>query len=68
MTTSRIQVEPYVAEYVRGKYFDADINAVRFPPASDVYHLIYDLMARRPGAVVVLRYKRRRPYVAFQFL
>ena len=52
MTISRIQIEPYVAEYAIGKYYDKDLDAVRFPPSSDIYHLIYDLMARRPGSVI----------------
>ncbi|MCM1296478.1 MAG: hypothetical protein NC311_13150 [Muribaculaceae bacterium] len=48
MITSRIQVEPYVAEYIMGKYYDSEVGAVRFPPTSDIYLLIYDLMSRRP--------------------
>lgn len=43
-----IQVESHVAEYIRGKYFDHDAGAVRFPSGLDIYLLIYDLLQRRP--------------------
>lgn len=52
MITSRIQVEPYVAEYAMGKYYDPELDAVRFPSGSDIYVLIYDLMSRRPGMII----------------
>lgn len=52
MITSKLNVEPYVAEYVIGKYWDPEICAVRFPDTTDIYVTIYDLMARRPGATV----------------
>lgn len=48
MTTATINIEAAVAEYIRGKYYDHNIGAVRFPPSSDIYLLIYDLMAKRP--------------------
>ena len=48
MTTATIQIEPYVAEYIRGKFFASEYNAVHFPPGSDIYVTIYDLMERRP--------------------
>ena len=51
MTTATIQIEPYVAEYIRGKFFDAEYGAVHFPPGSDIYVTIYDLMERRPKTV-----------------
>lgn len=49
MTTVKISVDPYVAEYIRGKYFDADSGAVRFPATLDIYILIYDLLQKRPA-------------------
>lgn len=49
MITVKIFVEPYLAEYIRGKYFDHDTGAVRFPSSLDVYVLIYDLLKRRPA-------------------
>ena len=48
MITVKIDVEPHVAEYIRGKYFDSVAGAVRFPPHLDLYILIYDLLQKRP--------------------
>ena len=48
MITVKISVEPHVAEYIRGKYFDHEAKAVRFPSDLDIYILIYDLLQRRP--------------------
>lgn len=48
MITVKIQVEQYVAEYIRGKYFDPDVDAVRFPSKLDIYILVYDLLQKRP--------------------
>lgn len=49
MITVKMTVEPHVAEYIRGKYFDIDAGAVRFPSDLDIYVLIYDLLQRRPA-------------------
>lgn len=51
MITAKIQVEPYVAEYITGKYYSPDDGAVHFPPSLDIYVTIYDLMAKRPDGV-----------------
>jgi len=51
MITTKIQVEAYLAEYIRGKYWDASVGAVRFPAGSDIYVTIYDLMQKRPVGV-----------------
>lgn len=48
MITVKITVEKPVAEYIRGKYFDHEAGAVRFPSDLDIYVLIYDLLQRRP--------------------
>lgn len=48
MITAKIQVEPYVAEYITGKFYNAELQAVHFPPSLDIYVTIYDLMAKRP--------------------
>lgn len=48
MVSIKIEIEPYVAEYCKGKFFDEDSGAVRFPPQTDVYVLIWDLLMRRP--------------------
>ena len=50
MITTKIQVEPYIAEYIIGKYYSPDDGAVHFPPSLDIYVTIYDLMARRPAS------------------
>lgn len=48
MTSIKITITPYVAEYINGKYYDGDVCGCVFPHHSDIYHLIYDLMGRRP--------------------
>lgn len=48
MITVKINVEPAVAEYIRGKFLDAESGVVRFPFDLDIYVLIYDLLQRRP--------------------
>ncbi len=53
MMTVKITVEPHVAEYIRGKFFDHEAGAVRFPPALDIYILIYDLLQKRPASCPV---------------
>lgn len=50
MITVKINVTAAVAEYIRGRYFDPEIGAVRFPPSSDIYITIYDLLSRRPAS------------------
>ncbi len=50
MVTVKIQVEPYVAEYINGKYFDFSAGCVRFPAGLDIYILIYDLLQKRPAS------------------
>lgn len=49
MITVKINVAPYVAEYVRGKYFDHEEGVVHFPSGLDVYIMIYDLLQTRPA-------------------
>ena len=45
MITTRIQIESYLAEYVRGKYYDETIGTVRFPSSVSYTHLF----GRRTG-------------------
>lgn len=49
MTTSIIQADAAVAEYINGKYHDAAVGAVRFPAGHDIYIMLHDLMAKRPA-------------------
>lgn len=48
MITVKISVEPHIAEYIRGKYFDDEAGTVKFPPLLDIYILIFDLLKKRP--------------------
>lgn len=47
--TIKTTVEPHVAEYIRGKFYDSQAGTVRFPSTMDIYILIYDLLQRRPA-------------------
>lgn len=53
MITAKIQIEPYVAEYISGKFYNAELQAVKFPPSLDIYVTIYDLMEKRPAGAGV---------------
>lgn len=48
MITIKIPVDAYIAEYIRGKYFDEAEGAVHFPQSLDIYVTIYDLLQKRP--------------------
>ncbi|MGM9817188.1 MAG: hypothetical protein ACI304_09080 [Lepagella sp.] len=48
MITVKISVDPYIAEYVNGKFYDPDKDVVRFPSNLDIYVLIFDLLQKRP--------------------
>lgn len=48
MMTVKTTADPYVAEYIKGKFYDQEAGAVRFPASLDIYILIYDLLQRRP--------------------
>lgn len=49
MMTIKTTVDPHVAEYIRGKFYDDEVGAVRFPASMDIYILIYDLLQKRPA-------------------
>lgn len=49
MITVKATVDPHVADYIRGKFFDHEAGVVRFPPTMDIYILIYDLLQKRPA-------------------
>lgn len=51
MVTTRIDIDGYLAEWLRAKWWDAAVGAVRFPCHSDVYELVYDLLQVRPRDV-----------------
>lgn len=50
MITVKTVTEAHVAEYIRGKFFDHEIGAVKFPSGLDIYVLIYDLLQKRPAS------------------
>lgn len=47
MITTSINIEPYLAEYIRGKYNNGCEEAFRIPDNTDLYHTIWTLMAKR---------------------
>lgn len=51
MVTTRINVPVYIAEYIRGRYADFSDSPVRLPDSSDLYHMVWDLMEKRPFGV-----------------
>lgn len=48
MVTTKITLTPYLAEYLWGLYNNGSKEPVKFPDNSDLYHLIWDLMIKRP--------------------
>ncbi len=51
MVTTRINVPVYIAEYIHGRYADFSDSPVRLPDSSDLYHMVWDLMEKRPFGV-----------------
>lgn len=47
MITTSINIEPYLAQYIRGKYNNGCEEAFRIPDNTDLYHTIWTLMAKR---------------------
>ena len=49
MVTTKITIEAHLAEYCWSKFSaDPDGAPVKFPDNLDIYHLIYDLLEKRP--------------------
>lgn len=48
MITTSIYIEPYLAEYLRGKFNNGAKEAFRIPDNTDLYHTIWTLMMPRP--------------------
>ncbi len=55
MTTTKINLPPHLCEYLRGKYGDFKPDPIRLPDHTDLYHLIFDLLERRPAGCAVDR-------------
>lgn len=53
--TIRINLEPYLCEYLIGKYGYSGQCVLRLPDGDDLYHLLYDLLEKRPANVPVDR-------------
>lgn len=47
MITTCIKIEPYLAEYLRGKFNNGADEPFRIPDNTDLYHIIWTLMSRR---------------------
>lgn len=48
MMTTKIIVPAHIREYLIGKYCNFQDIPVRFPDSLDIYHVIYDLLEKRP--------------------
>lgn len=53
--TTRISLPAHLAEYLYGKYGNSKDTAIRLPDECDLYHLIYDLLRKRPESAQVDR-------------
>ena len=47
MVTASIYIEPYLAEFLQGKYGNGTSAPISIPERTDLYHLLWDLMACR---------------------
>lgn len=50
---TRITVPNYLREYLIGKYCNLEERAVHFPDSSDLYHILFDLLEKRPANIPV---------------
>ncbi len=53
MVTTRIIVPQFIAEYIRGRFAGFSDSPVRLPDSADLYHIIYDLLEKRPSCAAV---------------
>ncbi|MDR1223274.1 MAG: hypothetical protein LBL07_10435, partial [Tannerella sp.] len=51
MITTKIKMTPYLAEYLVSKLNNYSLEPFSIPDDTDLYHLIWKLMARRPAGV-----------------
>lgn len=49
MMTTKITVPTHIREYLIGKFCNFQDIPVRFPDSLDIYHVIYDLLEKRPA-------------------
>jgi len=48
MINTCINIKPYLAEYIKGKFGNLCGDPIAFPDSSDLYHIIFDLLQKRP--------------------
>ncbi len=48
MVTTKINIKQHLAEYVNNKYFNKENSCVIFSDKLDIYHVIWDLLEKRP--------------------
>lgn len=48
MITLKFNIKPYLAEYMSIRYSWPERSSVKIPPNTDLYHLMIDLLSRRP--------------------
>jgi hypothetical protein len=51
MITTKINILPYLAEYLVAKMNNYSFDPFSLPDDTDLYHLVWQLMARRPSGV-----------------
>ena len=51
MITTRFTIPPHLAEYLNGKFNGCGTGPISLPDTSDLYHLLWGLMSRRPAGV-----------------
>jgi hypothetical protein len=51
MITTTIEIEPYLSEYIKGKFGMMSLDPVTFPDNTDLYHVIFDLVQKRPSGL-----------------
>ena len=51
MITTSIAIEPFLAEYIYGKYNNGASEPVKIPDSSDLYHIVWEYMMKRPKDV-----------------
>lgn len=54
MITTRFAITQYLAEYLKGKYNTFDDSPISLPDSSDIYHLLWELMSKRPSDIGVV--------------
>lgn len=51
MITTKIQIKPFLAEYAKSLYKVDDKAYIQFPDKEYLYHVVYNLMIKRPDNV-----------------